>query len=156
MKQYNPNKIEVPKFCEAEGFYTTKPRSKNMGKIKSKNTQPELKLRKVLWSLGYRYRINVKQLPGSPDIVFNRQKLALFIDGEFWHGYQWLEKKEQLKTNRGFWIPKIERNMQRDWENNKTLIETGYTVMRFWQHEIQNEFSNCLTQIIKYLAEFDA
>src|SRR3989339_461591 len=151
LKQYKPNKIKVPKFCEAEGFYTTPNRSKNIGQIKGKNTQPELKLRKVLWSLGYRYGINVKQLPGPPDMFFTRHKLAIFIDGEFWHGFRWEEKKNQLKANRDFWIPKIERNMQRDWENNKALIEMGYTVMRFWQKEIQKDFTNCLAQIAHFI-----
>jgi DNA mismatch endonuclease (patch repair protein) len=153
MKQYIPHKIVVPRFSEAEGFYTTKARSKNMGRIRGKNTKPELKLRKVLWSMGYRYRKNVKELPGKPDVVFLKQKLAVFVDGEFWHGFNWAEKKSEIKSNRGFWIPKIERNMQRDWETNKSLVEMGYTVIRFWQQEIDTDFISCLRQITCFLDE---
>jgi DNA mismatch endonuclease (patch repair protein) len=153
VKQYIPHKIIVPRFSEAEGFYTTKTRSKNMSKIRGKNTKPELKLRKVLWSLGYRYRKNVKTLPGTPDLVYMKQKLTVFVDGEFWHGFNWAENKTRIKTNPRFWIPKIERNMQRDWETNKALVEMGYTVMRFWQQEIEKDFISCLRQVIDFLEE---
>ncbi len=134
----------MPRFNEDAGFYTTADRSKLMGRIKSKNTQPELLLRKELWKHGYRYRINVKRLPGKPDIVLNKFKLAIFVDGEFWHGYQWDEKKEKLKSNRGFWIPKIERNMQRDNEVNEQLAKLGWFVIRFWEQKIVKELNMCV------------
>lgn len=124
-----------------------------MGRIKSKDTKPEIKLRKALWHLGYRYRKNVKALPGSPDIVFIKNKLVVFIDGEFWHGFNWNEKRERIKKNRDFWIPKIERNMQRDVENNKKLIENGYTVMRFWEFQVKNDFYSCLKYITQFIDE---
>ena len=109
----------------------------------------------MLWGLGIRYRKNVKKLPGTPDIVISKYKLAIFIDGEFWHGYNWEEKKKEIKSNRGFWIPKIERNMQRDKYSNQLLAEKGFTVYRFWDSQIKKEFVNCLFQILDYIDEFE-
>lgn len=119
-----------------------------MSKIRSKNTKPEILLRKSLWAKGLRYRVNVKSLPGSPDIVIRRYKLAIFIDGEFWHGYNWDEKKDTIKSNRDFWIPKIERNMQRDFQNNLKLKADGWIVLRFWEHQVKKELQKCLEAII--------
>jgi DNA mismatch endonuclease, patch repair protein len=99
--QYQLKKVKAPRFEEADGFYTTPDRSK-MGKFRSKNTKPEVLLRKELWKRGYRYRTNAKKLLGRPDIVITKFKLAIFVDGEFWHGHQWDEKKEKIKSNRGF------------------------------------------------------
>jgi DNA mismatch endonuclease (patch repair protein) len=122
-----------------------------MGKIKSQNTKPELKLKKALWNLGYRYRKNVRDLPGSPDIVFRKLKLAIFVDGEFWHGYNWAEKKLKIRTNREFWIPKIERNIQRDHQINKQLTDLGWHIIRFWEHELKKDFDGCVNTVIEYL-----
>jgi DNA mismatch endonuclease, patch repair protein len=155
LKTYASEDIVVPRFCEANGFYTTPERSAQMKKIKSKNTKPELKLRKVLWQLGYRYRINVKKLPGSPDIVISKYKLAIFIDGEFWHGYNWEEKKKTIKTNKAFWIPKIERNIQRDQQNNDILMSQQWYVIRLWEHEIRNNFGHSLQIILNYINSFE-
>lgn len=102
-------------------FNTTAERSKNMSKIRSKNTQPEILLRKALWSEGIRYRLNLAKLPGKPDIVINKFKLAIFVDGSFWHGYKWDEKKIKIKSNKEYWLNKIERNIERDNENNIAL-----------------------------------
>lgn len=151
MKKYTESQIVVPRFKEANGFYTTKKRSELMAKIKSQNTKPELKLRYALWRLGFRYRKNLKMLPGSPDIVFTKQKLAIFVDGEFWHGYNWAEKKNKIKANRDFWIPKIERNIQRDLQNNQLLADTGWHVMRFWEHELKMDFESCLKRVVSCL-----
>ncbi len=139
MKPYKIAPIKVPRFEEAAGFYTTVTRSEAMKKIKSKNTKPEIILRKALWSKGYRFRTHVSILPGKPDIVIAKYRLAIFVDGEFWHGHRWDEKKEKIKSNRGFWIPKIERNIQRDDEVNEQLDALGWTVIRFWQHKIVND-----------------
>ena len=109
-----------------------------MSKIRSKNTKPELIFRKALWKKGIRYRVNNKQLPGKPDVSIKKYKLAIFIDGEYWHGYNWDERKPKLKTNKRFWIPKIERNMQRDKEVNQQLQNMEYTIFRFWVHEIKD------------------
>jgi DNA mismatch endonuclease (patch repair protein) len=154
LKNYTENHIVVPRFKEENGFYTTKQRSELMSKIKSQNTKPELKLKKALWNLGHRYRKNVRKLPGAPDIVYSRYKLVIFIDGEFWHGYNWIDKKNKIKTNKEFWIPKIERNIQRDRENNQLLSEKGWQVMRFWEHDIAKDFETCINRIVCYMEEF--
>ncbi|MAN27704.1 very short patch repair endonuclease [Mesonia oceanica] len=152
---YKNEKIKVPRFNEASGFYTTKKRSKIMSKIKGKDSKPEVKFRKALWHLGYRYRKNYKKLIGKPDIVFQKYKTVIFIDGEFWHGYKWNEKKENIKSNRAFWIPKIERNMQRDQEVNQALQQDGYQVFRFWQKDIKENLNSCLEEVIKHLENID-
>jgi DNA mismatch endonuclease (patch repair protein) len=149
---YEDNKIKVPRFNEASGFYTTKKRSKIMSKIRSKNTKPELLFRKALWKEGVRYRVDSKKLPGKPDVSIQKYKLAIFIDGEFWHGYNWDERKDKIKNNRGFWIPKIERNMQRDREVNRQLNTMGYTVFRFWEKEIKSELNKCINDVLVYIA----
>ncbi len=151
MKPYPESHIVVPRFCEENGFYTTKKRAELMSKIKAQDTKPELKLRKALWNLGFRYRKNVKKLSGTPDIVFRKANLVVFVDGEFWHGFEWEEKKIKIKTNRDFWIPKIERNMQRDAENNMLLTEKGWKVLRFWEKEIKTNLEGCIGQIVNYL-----
>lgn len=153
MKEYE-NKIKVPRFSEEAGFYTTKARSKNMSKIRGRDTKAEILFRKALWAKGYRYRVNYKKLIGKPDIVFNKYKIVIFIDGEFWHGYQWEEKKDKIKSNRGFWIPKIERNMQRDRDVNETLKAKGYTVFRFWEQEIKKDFERCFAEVFEHLKTF--
>ena len=133
------------------GFETTIARSLLMSKIRGINTAPEILLRKELWKLGYRYRLNVLNLPGKPDIVFERKKLIVFIDGEFWHGYKWQEKKLKIKANREYWIKKIERNMERDKANTDKLISMGYVVLRFWEHEIKKQRLDCINKIIFHL-----
>jgi DNA mismatch endonuclease (patch repair protein) len=155
LKTYPENNIVVPQFNEENGFYTTKQCSELMSKIRSKNTKPEIKVRKALWALGFRYRKNVKKLPGCPDIVFTKQRLVVFIDGEFWHGYDWDAKKSKIKSNRGFWIPKIERNMQRDSQNGKFLTDRGWFVMRFWEKQVKMDFDICLRRIVSYLQEYE-
>ncbi|RZJ90059.1 MAG: very short patch repair endonuclease [Chryseobacterium sp.] len=152
-KSYQSDKevIKVPRFEQAGGFYTTADRSKRMANIKGKNTKAEVLLRKALWANGIRFRIHVKNMPGKPDIVINKYRLAIFVDGSFWHGFQWQIKKTKLKTNAQFWIPKIERNMQRDKINQKKLEEAGYIIMRFWDHDIQNDLKKCLNQILLYI-----
>lgn len=122
-----------------------------MGKIRGKNTKPELVFRKALWTKGVRYRINTKKLPGKPDISIQKYKLAIFIDGEFWHGYNWNERKENIGSNRGFWIPKIERNIQRDGEVNQQLVDLGYTVFRFWEQEVKKDLDKCINDVLVYL-----
>ena len=144
-------KIKVPRFEEAEGFYTSEKRSRNMAKIKGKNTKPELLLRKALWAKGYRFRVNNKQIMGKPDIVFLKKQIAIFVDGEFWHGYQWQEKKRKLASNRRFWIAKIERNIQRDREVNRELLENGWKVIRIWSNEVKKNLDNTILKIEQLL-----
>lgn len=122
-----------------------------MAKIRGKNTKPELAFRKALWKLGYRYRIDYKKLIGKPDIVLKKYKTAIFIDGEYWHGYNWADRKASIKTNAAFWIPKIERNMQRDLEVSMALKNLGYTVFRFWAQEIKKDLEGCLQKVVLHL-----
>lgn len=122
-------------------------RSYNMAMIKSKNTKPEILLRKELWRRGLRYRKNCKQVYGKPDLVFLRKQIAVFIDGEFWHGYNFEETKKRLKSNKEFWTEKIERNMERDFEITQFLIEQGWAVLRFWDFEIENDLQGCADKI---------
>ena len=149
--EYLQNKIKVLRFKEENGFYTTPQRSKLMSKIKGKDTKPEILFRKELWRNGLRYRKHNKKLPGNPDIVNQKLKLVVFIDGEFWHGFNWEGKKKKIKLNREFWIPKIERNMQRDIENNIKLKNLGFKVFRFWEQEIKKDSQKCIESIFSYL-----
>lgn len=150
-KEYPIERIKVPRFNEESGFYTTPERSKIMGKIRGKNTKPELAFRKALWAAGYRYRIDSRKLIGRPDVVLNKYKTVVFIDGEFWHGHNWEERKQKIKSNREFWIAKIERNQQRDAEVNAALDQLGYKVFRFWEHQIKKELNICLQKVIDHL-----
>lgn len=122
-------------------------RSENMRRIKSKNTSIEIKLRKELWKRGYRYRINCKDVYGKPDICFKRKKVAVFCDSEFWHGKFYLEGKYIPKTNTEFWIEKFNKNIKRDKEVNKKLAQDGWTILRFWEQEINNDFEHCIEMI---------
>ena len=144
-------KRPLKRFTGENGFYTDKPRAKLMSKIKSKDTKPELALRSALWRQHLRFRIHVKDLPGKPDIVFKKYKLAIFVDGNFWHGFDWEVKKHRIKSNAGFWIAKIERNMERDYISNDYLAEMGYTVMRFWDHQINTGINKCINQIMLFI-----
>ncbi len=150
-KDYSQERIKVPRFNEESGFYTTPERSKIMGKIRGKNTKPELAFRKALYAAGYRYRIDYKKLIGKPDIALKKYKTVIFIDGEYWHGYNWEERKPKIKTNRDFWIAKIERNIQRDQEVNRELKQIGFTVFRFWESEVKKELTHCLQKVIAHL-----
>ena len=110
---------------------------RNMRSNKCKDTKPELILRKELWKRGLRYRKNYKSLDGKPDMIFLRARIAVFVDGRMWHGYDWEHQKSDFKSNCDFWIPKIERNMERDREVTVALIEQGWTVLRFWDFEVK-------------------
>ncbi|WP_372998294.1 very short patch repair endonuclease [Sulfurimonas sp.] len=126
-------------------------RSENMRRIKSKDTSIEIILRKELWKRGLRYRKNVKDIFGKPDIVFKSKKLAVFADSEFWHGKQLLEGKYIPKTNTEFWTKKITRNIERDREVNNKLKSEGWTILRFWGIDIKKNVSNCANIIEKTL-----
>lgn len=120
--------------------------SKTAKKIKSKNTGIELLLRHELWKRGYRYRVNDKTVFGKPDIVFHKQKIAIFCDSEFWHGKKFLEG-EKFKVNNDFWEAKIRRNIERDQEVNRILESEGWQVVRFWGREIQKNIDNIIAII---------
>ena len=123
--------------------HTPEQRHKNMQAIKNKDSNIELLLRKELWNRGLRYRKNVKSVFGHPDIAFIGKKIAVFCDSEFWHGYDWENRQQEIKSRRDFWIPKIERNMQRDIEVTTTLEHDGWIVLRFWGKEIKKNTEHC-------------
>ena len=123
--------------------------SRNMRSNKSKDTKPELMLRKELWRRGLRYRKNYKPLAGKPDIVFLRAQIAVFVDGKMWHGYDWEHQKNDFKSHQDFWIPKIEHNMERDFEVTQNLIELGWLVLRFWDFEIKKDVAACADKIVQ-------
>ena len=129
--------------------HTPEQRRKNMQAVKNKDSQIELLLRKELWSRGLRYRKNVNRIYGKPDIVFIGKKIAVFCDSEFWHGYNWEERKKDFKSHQEFWIPKIERNMERDAEVTAKLESEGWTVIRFWGNEIKKNTAQCADIIEK-------
>ena len=121
--------------------------SYNMRQVKNKDSAIELALRKELWSRGLHYRKNVKSVYGKPDIAFIGKKIAVFCDSEFWHGYDWEERKKDFKSHQEFWIPKIERNMERDREVTEQLESEGWTVLRFWGRQIKRDVVACADEI---------
>lgn len=129
--------------------HTPEQRRRNMQAVKSKDSQIELLLRKELWDRGIRYRKNSTKIFGKPDIVFIGKKIAVFCDSEFWHGYNWEERKKDFKSHQEFWIPKIERNMERDKEVTIKLESEGWTVLRFWGNEIKKNTAQCADIIEK-------
>lgn len=121
-----------------------KQRSYCMSQIQGKNTKPEIKLRKALWSQGIRYRIKNK-LPGKPDIVFPRFKLVVFVDGCFWHRCP--KHYIKPKTRAKFWEEKISGNVERDKRNNRKLRKLGWSVVRIWEHDVKTSLNKCVEKI---------
>lgn len=128
---------------------TPEQRHKNMQAIKSKDMTIELTLRKTLWSKGIRYRKNCKALIGKPDIAIIKYKITVFCDSEYWHGYDWENRNQRIKSDRERWIPKIERNMARDKEVNAAA--EGWTVIRFWKRQIRKELDKCVDEVMKII-----
>ncbi len=122
---------------------------KNMSRIHGKDTSIELTLRKALWKKGYRYRKNCKWLPGTPDIVLTKHKIAIFCDSEFFHGKDWnvLKKKLESGKNSDYWIAKIEKNIARDIEKDRMLQVDGWSVLHFWGKDILNNTDECIATI---------
>lgn len=121
--------------------------SYNMRQVKNKDSAIEIALRKELWNRGLRYRKNVKSVYGKPDIAFIGKKIAVFCDSEFWHGYDWETKKHEIKSRQEFWIPKIERTIERDKEVTQTLEKEGWIVIRFWGKEIKKNCIACADKV---------
>lgn len=120
-----------------------------MSRIRGKDTSIEIKLRKALWSRGYRYRKNYKGLPGRPDIVLTKYRIAIFCDSEFFHGKDWDIRKPQLEKGRNpdYWVKKIEYNMKKDEEKDKELGFMGWTVIHFWGKDILRNTEECIRVI---------
>lgn len=138
-------KVQEPRFS---GIVTEKSHY-NMSKIRGKDTSIELVLRKALWAKGYRYRKNYKKIPGSPDIALTKYKIAIFCDGEFFHGKDWEILKPRLEKgkNPDYWIKKIQRNMDRDHEKDQELLFQGWTVIHFWGKDILKNTDECIKVI---------
>lgn len=151
MEYYNDEPFKVI----AMDNLTPGQRKKNMKHIRSDNTKIEKILRKALWNKGYRYRKNYKGLPGKPDIVFIKYKIAIFCDGEFFHGKDWeiLKPKLENGNNSAYWVAKISRNRERDEEINKKLLFMGWTVVRFWGKDIMKNTDECVRVIEETIFE---
>lgn len=134
-----------------KSYDSTPETRKRMSKVRLKNGDAEKLLAKRLWHLGYRYRKNDKRLPGSPDIAILKYQVAIFVDGEFWHGKDWDIRKDRLQRNREYWIEKIEENMARDIRVGKELSNQGWTPIRFWTKDVMKNTDDCITQILKIL-----
>lgn len=134
---------------------TQEQRRKNMQHIRSKDTSIEVKFRKALWHKGYRYRKNYNELPGKPDIVLTKQRIAIFCDSEFFHGKDWEVLKPRLeKSHNGeYWQKKIARNMERDEEVNKQLLFLDWTVIRFWGKDILKNTDECVRVVEETIFE---
>lgn len=128
-------------------YDTDEATSKRMSKIKLKKGDAESLLAKKLWHGGFRYRLNYKKLPGSPDIAVLKYRIAIFVDGEFWHGHDWDKRKPRLKRNREYWIEKIEENMARDNRVDKKLLGLGWTPVHFWSKEVLKHIDECVATI---------
>lgn len=128
-------------------------RSYNMSRIKGKQTSIEVALSKALWHRGLRLRKNQKGIYGHPDLSNKRLKVAIFTDGDFWHGFDWEERRDSIKSNRAYWIPKIEKNMDKDNEVNKELLSKGWLVIRVWEHEIKKDITDTADIIYRLIKE---
>ena len=125
------------------------------GASKKSDTKPEVMLRKDLWRRGLRYRKNVARLPGKPDIVFTRAKVAVFVDGDFWHGRDWETRREKLSRghNAAYWIRKIDRNLERDRAQEAQLRASGWVVLRAWESDIRRDVSEMSARIAEVVVE---
>lgn len=132
--------------------HTPEQRRRNMQAVKNKDSQIELMLRRALFDKGYRYRKNCTNVFGKPDIIFVREKIAIFCDSEFWHGHDWENRKKDFKSKQEFWIPKIERNMERDREVTARLEADGYVVLRFWGKQIKKDLEIIVSEIERVIA----
>lgn len=130
-----------------KSYDSTPETRKRMSRVKLKGGKAETLLAKALWYRGYRYRKNDKRLPGSPDIAILRHRIAIFIDGEFWHGKDWETRKSRLKSNREYWIEKIEENIARDHRNDQLLSQSSWIPIHFWEKEVLKQLDKCVQEV---------
>lgn len=126
---------------------TTPEVSKRMKSMSHKKSKVEALLAKALWHRGYRYRLNYKELPGSPDIAITKYRIAIFVDGEFWHGKDFEERKSKLKNNKDYWIEKIKENINRDIRNDKLLKQQDWIAIHFWSKDVIKYTDYCVDEI---------
>ena len=129
---------------------TADARSRNMSRVKNKNTGIELTLRKALWKKNVRFRINNNGIIGRPDIVIKTLKIAIFCDGDFWHGRNFSENT--VSTHKEFWIEKIQRNRERDLETTIALRDAGWIVLRYWGSDIKKDLDRVVNEIIETIS----
>lgn len=122
--------------------------SKRMSRVKTKRNSAEIMIAKSLWHRGYRYRLNYKALPGSPDIALTKYRIAIFIDGEFWHGKDFEQRKTKLKNNKDYWIEKIQENIDRDLKNDKLLRQMEWYPIHFWSNDVIKYCNQCVEEVI--------
>lgn len=114
-------------------------RSRTMAAVKSTNTKPEMLVRKLLYQLGYRYRLHQTHLPGKPDVVFQGRKKIIFVHGCFWHGHECKRGSRKPSTRQDYWLPKIERNQQRDNLNIEALQNSGWSILVLWECKLKDQ-----------------
>lgn len=136
-------------------YDTDEATSKRMANVKLKRGDAERLLAKRLWAEGYRYWLNYRKLPGSPDIAIKKYHIAVFIDGEFWHGYDWANKKTRIKSNREYWLEKIEENIARDARVDKELTALEWIPIRFWSKAVMTDPDECVRAIKETIFEHD-
>ena len=142
----------------APRFDRYRPASENASKAKRanrhRNTRAEMQLRRALWHYGVRYRLHAKDLPGKPDLVFRSAKVAVFVDGDFWHGRDWRHQRQKLAKHRNadYWIAKIEYNRERDQRNTALLEDNRWCVLRFWETDIQADVDTVARKVLAALS----
>ena len=128
-----------------------KQRSYIMSRIRSRDTKAEVRLRKALWHCGLRYRKNWRKLPGTPDIALTKQKIAIFVDGDFWHARGHEDRPgEQIATRPEYWQKKLTRNVERDKEATDALTQLGWLVLRFWESDVEKDLAGCVREVLEY------
>ncbi len=129
-------------------------RHKAMSHNRGKDTKPEIILRKALWHKGIRYRKNYRKLPGTPDIAITRYRIAIFVDGDFWHARGHRDNPgEHIDTNKEYWKKKLARNVERDKEVDDSLTELGWLVLRFWESDVLKRLDEVVDEIAGYLIQ---
>ena len=129
---------------------TPEQRSYCMSRVKGKDTGIEILVRSELHRRGFRFRKHVKELPGKPDVVFTKAKVAIFIDGDFWHGYRFPVWEHKVSD---FWKKKISKNRERDTKNHRKLRDMGWTVIRLWQHDLERDIEGSIERIVSAVKE---
>jgi DNA mismatch endonuclease, patch repair protein len=150
-KKLEPAILDIRTTPSFDGLVPASPSSSRAKqRNRSKDTAHELALRKLLWGIGLRYRKNVGDLPGKPDIVFLRERVAIFCDGDFWHGRNWDSLSQKLSTgnNPSYWVQKIRSNRERDLRNNRRLSDLGWLVLRFWETDMHGSPDTIIAEII--------
>ncbi len=136
-------------------YDTDESTSKRMASVKLKKGKEEMELAKALWHKGFRYRLNYKKLPGSPDIAITKYNIAIFVDGEFWHGKDWDSRKGKLIRNKEYWVEKIEENISRDERVDVELTQQGWIPVHFWSKRVKQDVEGCVVEIVELIEDIE-